>query len=164
MAIYQGPVKGFEEVEFAKPPIDLDRGVTGKKSWMHPEIGIVYAYKDDPGVYFNEHGTEVSEQVARLAGHDVEANARIRYLRQKRKEFDKELEAEMARVTKQGGDLLVSRGGFSVMTLAHGRCAVTDLDGQWITPNPLTREEAFKLLDKLSPVDPVAEGQDDVSE
>lgn len=140
--------------------LDLDRGVSMKMSRLNPEVGVVAMYKDDPGKYFDQNGGEVSEAIARLAGFDTETNARIRFLAEKKAEFEREMEAEYKKTIGRGQTVIETRGGFSVVELSNGRHNVIDLDGQAINPTPLTAQEATRLLNMLAPL-PQAKAQAD---
>lgn len=141
-------------------PLDLDRGVTMRFSRLNPEVGVIAMIKDDPGKYYDQNGNEVSEGIARLAGFDTETNARIRFLAEKRAEFDREMAAEYAKASGKGLTVIETRGGFSLVELSNGRHNVVDLDGQSINPQPLTVQEATRLLNMLAPL-PQAKAQAD---
>lgn len=136
--------------------IDIDRGVTGRSSYLNPELGTVYMYKDDPGIYFNTHGQGVSETVARLAGYDVEALARVRERKEKLAEFEADMERELRMATAKAPVILAKRGGFQIVGRAAGRADVQDMDGVTINAMSLTEEEARTLFNKLAPGGDVA--------
>lgn len=131
-------------------PIDLDRGVMFKKSWLAPEIGMVGMYKDDPGKYFSDNGAEVSEAIAKLAGFDVDKFARVRFLRERQAEFEREIADELRKAAGTSQVVLATHGGFSVVQLANGRADVVDVDGKRINAKPLTEAEATRLFEMLA--------------
>ncbi|MEZ0018460.1 hypothetical protein [Sinorhizobium fredii] len=130
--------------------LPIDEGVTIKASFLNPEIGKVAMVKSQPGVYFDEHGQEVSEAIARLAGFDVVRLARIKYLAEQQAAFHADMMNEYAKAAGLKHETLASRGGFSVVQLANGRADVVDVDGSKINATGLTEAEAFKLFNMLA--------------
>lgn len=154
---YTGTGQGYTGPQGYAGPLDLDRGVTMKQSWLNPEVGTIGMYKDDPGKYFDANGNEVSEAIARLAGFDTEALARIRFLNQKRSEFEQEMMAEYRKAAGKAQTVLASNGSFSVVQGSNGRADVVDISGQKINPNALTEAEAMRLLSMLQPATEASE-------
>lgn len=63
-----------EAFGYAPEPIDVDKGVSFREN---RETGIrVYMYKRMPGVYLNQSGAFVSDEVAKAAGFDVQSDRR----------------------------------------------------------------------------------------
>jgi hypothetical protein len=139
-------------------PHDIDEGFTIRGSFACPEVGKIYMRKDDPGVYYNEVGAEVSEQVARAVGYPVEKHARERFIAQQRAEWERLAQEELARFDGKE-EVLAAKGGFKVVSKPNGRADVQDLDGVTINPRPLTETEAFKLFNMLA--DPTTEASTD---
>ena len=131
-------------------PIDLDRGVNIKQSFLSPTR--VLMYKDNPGEYFDDNGTPVSDAVAAAAGFDVAALGRIKFLSDKKSQFQAEIDAELK---KAAGNMLEevvvsSETGFSMVHMGGNRYKIIDLDGTAISPRPLNRDDADRLFELLT--------------
>ena len=142
-----------EPIKLPPQPIDLDRGLTAKGSYLHPEVGVIYMAKDEPGVYYSAKGKPVSETVARLVGFDVDLHARARMLKSQRAALDREMEEQLKLAASKAPVVLVERGGFKLVEKPFGRADVTDADGDLINVRPLTLEEATLLFDKIAPAE-----------
>lgn len=132
--------------------IDLDRGVTLKITADGVEV---YMYKDEPGVYRNAYGAEVSEQLAAHAGFETAKLGKLR----RRKELmakaamaiDQELEAEVEVGQRK---VIKSRKNYTLTAIGLGRHIIQDPDGITMHERPLTLEQAEKLFEMMVPADP----------
>lgn len=132
--------------------IDYDRGVIIR---TEPKTGVdVYMYRDSPGVWLNAYGTPVTEELAKMAGFDVERYSKERIKRERMATAMAAIEQEMASAAVKKA-VVMERGGFSVIDIGLGRFHVEDPDGNQLTSTFLPKETAIMLLDQLSP--PVVE-------
>ncbi len=129
----------------AERKIDYDRGVIIN---THPAGMDVFMYVDTPGVYLNAHGTEVKEVLAREAGFQVDAFARDRLRRER---MAKAMEAINLELETLGPtrEIVADNEGFKVIHIGLGRHRVEDPEGNTLTDQDLTKEQAELLLDKL---------------
>lgn len=135
--------------------IDLDRGVLIRK---HSGASMyVYMYIDTPGVYFNAHGNEVPEALAKAAGFDVETFGKERYKREKMQEFRGQLDRELEVATVKE-KVIAKRDGYRVVARPLGTADVYDPDDQKLNDKPITEAEAMLLLDFMAPK-PKAKGK-----
>lgn len=130
--------------------IDYDRGVYIQ---VHNSTGVdVFMYVDEPGIYRNAYGTEVSADLAKEAGYDVERLGKERARFERRAAaldaIDKELEHEDARAMKE---VVAEKGGFKIIAIGLGRHQLEDPDGQTLTAAPIPLEQAQVLLNRLVP-------------
>ncbi len=128
--------------------IDVDRGVMMR---YLDGTGIqVYMYLDTPGVYLNAFGAEVSGDLARQAGFDVEKLGRERTKRERMATAFAAIEAEIeGRSEKEA--TLVERNGFKLIDIGLGRTVIKDPDGLSLVSNPVPLEYGQKLFDMLAP-------------
>lgn len=122
--------------------IDLNRGVIEKRSLGLPMS--IFMYRDLPGVYYNVHGDEVSEEVAAKAGFDVE-----QLRKQKAVAADRAtLEAQMAALTAEDTRVIVEeRGPYELVQVGSAGFEITR-GGERLLP--LTTEAVARdLLDSL---------------
>ncbi len=127
--------------------IDLNRGVTIK---MDPSTGArVSMYKDQPGVFLNQHGAEVADSLAARCGFPVKDLMRERRKREaiavSAEQIEAEFEEQMAVKTKTKV-LVESADGYRVEQKPFGRCWVYGPDDKTINDRPLTKEEALHLF------------------
>ncbi|WP_085025352.1 hypothetical protein [Ensifer aridi] len=151
-----------KKLDFSIPERDdhpANLGMSWKGSNLAPEVGRVGMLKSEPGFYYDQQGNQVSEAVARLVGFDVEANARIRFLKERKAQFDRELEEELRRTTQREAVVVAERGGYAVVEIGAGYFNTVDLDGKPINARPVTHEAAMRLFGMLAP-----EENPDVSE
>lgn len=132
----------------AERKIDYDRGCL---KMIHP-LGIeVYMYYDEPGMYMNAYGTEISEDFAREAGFDVERLGKAR----KRKELfaaaHQGVLDQLAQDDAGVHDVVRERGGVSVVDIGIGRFVIEDADGTRLSPAHMSKEAALNLLDRMIP-------------
>lgn len=123
--------------------IDYDRGVTHKR---HPSGLDVYMYKDQPGVFLNAFGREVTPDLAAAAGFDVDRLLKEKTKRERMALAMAAIEEEFEGEAKQ----VKSKGEFKAVHVGFGRHNVLDADGNKLNPRPLTKEEALKLLEQMT--------------
>jgi hypothetical protein len=115
----------------------------------HPNGFRVAERKKEKGKWFNQLGREVSEQIAKEAGFDVEASRKERLKRERLADAMQAIEQDLA-VEPTGEEVIGEKGGFKAVHIGLGRHVVRDSDGNQLTPTPLTREQAELLLAKLT--------------
>lgn len=134
----------------AQGNIDYDRGVTMRS---HPTGVTVYMYIDEPGTFRNAFGVEVSDDLAREAGFDVEKLGKQKLRRER---VAKAMEAIDADLAEAGAEkrTVASRAGFHLVDIGLGRFNVEDPEGNILNPTPLTEAQGRPLLDKIAPLEP----------
>lgn len=127
--------------------LDLDKGVFLR--FTHDGIGVAM-YAEQPGVFYNEHGHEVSSEIAKSAGFDTPV-----LLKERRK---RELMAQAAdAAAKQfdegpkASEVVKEKSGFQVLHIGMGNHNVLDPDGNVLNKTFLTREAAIGVLNSLVP-------------
>lgn len=129
--------------------IDIDRGVT---LCITADGVEVYMYKSEPGVYLSAYGSPVSDTLAQRAGFDVvklgKAKKRRELMAKAAYMIDQDLDADDERTKK----VVKERNGYTVTSIGLGRHVIQDPDGQRLTPQNLTKEQAELLFDELVPV------------
>lgn len=130
--------------------IDLDRGVTMRQSFI--SAIRVYMYKDAPGEFYDDFGRSVSEAVAAAAGFDTVALGRVKFLADKKAQFQAEIDAELKKAAGSLTEEVVasSEMGFTMLGLGGGRFKIVDVDGTMISPRPLNKEDADRLFELLT--------------
>ena len=129
--------------------IDLDRPLRMR---VLDGTGIqVYMYIDEPGVFRNAFGQEVSETLAKQAGYEVERLGRERMKREKMKAAFAAIEREMDTASDIEEKVLVERSGYKLVDIGLGRTVITDPDGSKLTTMPVPQELGQKLFDELVP-------------
>jgi len=131
------------------PGIDLDRGVMMKE---HAATGVkIFMYIDTPGVYLNAHGGEVDEQMAVLAGFEVDKHRKELLKKTKLAEAMSKIEAEL-QIADDGAErkVLHKFADFTVVEMGLGRAHVADADGGYITPVPVPVQEAAMLAKAMA--------------
>ena len=120
--------------------IDADCGVTIRR---HPSGIWLNMYKDEPGVFLNDYGEPVNNQLAAEAGFDV---AKLKKLKERQEriaaaiaDIDKEYEAQPGAVVERHGD-------FAMVTLGKNRYNILDVDGKVLNEAPLSRKEAERII------------------
>lgn len=89
--------KTIEQKHFSHP-LDFDRGVTGKTL---KNGGTIWMYDDTPGVFLDGRGQEVSSELARDAGWDVETLAIERLRRERISQAQSSVFAKMEKMRAQ---------------------------------------------------------------
>lgn len=133
--------------------IDLDRGVTMKQSYISETR--VYMYKDEPGSFYDDFGRPVSEAVAAAAGFDTVALGRVKFLQDKKNQFQAEIDAALKDAAGSLTEEVVasSETGFTMLHLGGNRFKIVDVDGTMISPRPLNKEDADRLFELLTQED-----------
>lgn len=130
--------------------IDYDRGVH-KRTDLVSGVNI-YMYVDDPGVYYNEHGTQVDEQLARQAGFPVDEQVKKRELKKRLKAAHDAIMKEL-QVAAETKVVVKEKKGFSIVDIGLERHQILSPEGDVLTEHPLPRAEAEKVLDMIVPDD-----------
>lgn len=127
-----------------------DRGAIMR---LHQASGLeVFMFKALPGVYFDARGKEVSIQLAKEAGHEVERYAKDRKYQERMAVLDAELRAELAKEAAAGDTrVVVERDGLRLIAISGGRHYIEDADGRRLTKEFLTEEQGRALVDKMAP-------------
>lgn len=129
--------------------IDLNRGVTIK---IDPNTGArVYMYKDTPGVFLNDHGSEVDDVLAKSCGFPLKELKKKRLKREALAKASAEIEAEFEGEEAEQNFKVVreTKDGYKVKQFAFGRCWVFGPDDDKMHDKPLTKAEAYHLLKVL---------------
>lgn len=128
--------------------IDYNRGVLKK---IEPKTHVaVYMYKDTPGVFLNAFGSEVSPELARACGFEVDKLLKLKLKGERMAHAMALIEQEMSsEATKR--EIVETRDEFRVIHIGLDRYIVEDPDGNNLTPSPLPLDTASKLLVQLTP-------------
>lgn len=125
--------------------IDLDRGVV---CHVHPTGMEIYMYKDTPGEYLNAHGKPVPEAVAAASGFDVMRYQKAKLRNDRMKQAMEMIDKELAE-GEETAEVVETREGFKIIDVGAGGHRVEDPDGNVLTPVPVPRELAQKLVNQL---------------
>ena len=111
----------------------------------------VAMYKDDPGIFYNMHGQQVSDNLAEAAGFDLVAmrhdTVRVAAMAEAMKRVDRQIAEAAAEVPIEHE---IKRAGvFSLWDYGHQRFIVK-MGDDMITPKPVTRMVADALMSKLA--------------
>lgn len=139
--------------------IDLNRGVIKRN---HPAGMQICMYHDNPGVFYDERGLMVKNELAKAAGFRVDELVRQREKNLRIEEYRKRVDAEF----ESDEDKLAaaaSKGSMVVKSIGGGAFAVFDGDER-ITSVPLTLEEAENLVDGLQGERDAGDTSDDAAE
>ena len=130
--------------------VDYNRPLIKK---IDQSTGIeVYMYMDLPGVYYNTFESQVSEALAASAGYDVALFGKQKRRREQLVVAMDAIDAQLDLQEDNGQkEVVVDRGGFSVVHIGLGRHIIEDQDGGKIVDRPLTLDEAKAALEKLVP-------------
>jgi hypothetical protein len=112
----------------------------------------IIMYNADPGVYLNERGGRVSEEMARAVGFDVDtlgkARRRLAALKVANEAVEEEFEGQ------PNSKVVLERGEYRMTEIALGLFAIgfIEADGKTapLTTVPLSRKAADKLFDQLA--------------
>lgn len=127
--------------------LDLDRGVTKRR---HPNGFVVAMYKDEPGVFVDIKGGQVTEAIAEQAGFDIETLSVQRRKNEKMAEAREKIESEFASQTEEMERILDARtDSYAVRHVGGGKYGIFDDAGNRLTEKPLTKAEAEGFVDKL---------------
>lgn len=135
--------------------INVDRGVL---ICIHPASGMnVYMYKDDPGVYLNAFGSEISEQIAKEAGYDVARWGKEHIKKARMATAMKAIEKELVLAEDEPTQKVVEeKAGFKLISIGLGRHQVLDPDDNMLTPTAMPKEQAQLLFEALVPKTPAS--------
>ena len=137
------------EISFT-PPIDYNRGVTIR---VHPDGFDVNMYQDSPGTFYDVNGKALSTTIALEAGFDVKT---LQTLKEKKDRIAKARDDIEREYGEPVDEVVASSGGFTAVSLGNGLYAILDEDGTRLVDEPMDREEAIKLVNKLAPPAPKA--------
>ena len=133
------------EATVFSPPIDYNRGVIIK---IHPEGFDVNMYKDTPGVFYDVRGNQLSSTIALEAGFDTK---HLQSLKEKQAGIVAARDAIEREYGEPVDEVVASAGGFTAVSLGNGLYAILDESGTSLVSEPLVREEAIALVNKLAP-------------
>lgn len=121
--------------------IDYDRGVLIKQI---ASTGMeVFMYRNDPGVYYTAHGSEVNKALAELAGFDVTRHTAMREHRQRVNRASEMIAKELEVDNGVGKRIVVQEvAGFKMVDLGKGRYWVEDEHGPLNKGTVLTKDMA----------------------
>lgn len=125
--------------------IDVNRGVLMTK---HPAGFAVYMYKQDPGTYYDAHGNEVPDQVAKAAGFDVPKYKRTHDLFTQRKLVEAKIAEQMGAVLHE---VMKERAGFKLVHIGNDVYHVENPNGDRVTPVAVPEVVAIALMEELAP-------------
>lgn len=142
--------------------IDLDRGVLSRSD---PDTGMdIFMYHDKPGVFLSAHGSEVSIELARRAGFEVDKLLRERHIKEAVKAAQDKVLAEMDEADRGERVVVAEKGDFKIIDIGYDRYQVLSPDGDVLSPKPMNKREAVILLDQLVPdADPEVEPKEEES-
>ena len=161
--------------------LDLNRGCLQRSakdergqptgSLISMYIGCPPDFKEaEPGVYYNEAGTEVPEEVAAAAGFDVKRHALEKKAAERRVQFDREeaerrkqdekaLQAELDIDVSGRTDSAIARAkesGFELRHMGGRHWNVFDRNGNAVSEKNFLKPDAVKLLETLELSEPAA--------
>lgn len=121
------------------------------KAWRIHKNGMqIYMYKDNPGVFLDVHGNEVSSRLAKEVGFDVDHLLQERAIIERKAAVFAEIEAEM-REGMNEKTLAKEAGGFKMMQVGKfKKFIIEDAKGNAITPVALPQDQAEALLARLA--------------
>lgn len=131
--------------------IDADRGYIAR---VHPTGMYVYMYRDKPGYYYDGHGREVGEELAKASGFDIVKHGKSRNLQERKRAAMDAIERELAPENIKEEKVVHTKKGYTVVDIGLGRCNLKDPDGNILNPYPLTLEQVTVLLNQMVPSDP----------
>lgn len=108
----------------------------------------VFGDKVNPGHYYTRNGVEVSAEVARAAGFDVDADMIEMQRAQRLAQAKADINAELSRAA---GAVIEQRAGWEIVDLGYGRADIRDANGKKMNSRPFSIPEARRYLDALTP-------------
>lgn len=106
---------------------------------------------DMPGYFFNEHGKEVSPELARSAGYDVDRLMAERRKRERIGVATAAIEKEFG-ITQTVREIVAERGDFKVVHIGRDQYNVEDFEGNVMnTRGPIAKAIAMNILENLTP-------------
>ena len=124
---------------------------------MHPDGFDVNMYKNAPGVFYDVNGNALSPTIALEAGFDIKY---LQSLKEKRERITAARDAIEREYGEPVDEVIASSGGFTAVSLGSGLYAILDEDGTRLVDEPMDRDEAIALVDKLAPPAPTLEDFD----
>lgn len=116
----------------------------------------VYMRFDAPGVFLNEHGKRVPEEIAAQAGFDVEELARLRKRELAKAKVLGDIDREFA--AQNTRRIVVESADYRVVEVAKGYFNIEFEDGTVLNARgPVSREVAMKRFRDLTGTDEAAE-------
>lgn len=142
--------------------ISYNRGVHKRSVFENDDpikgqaITDVYMYVDQPGVFYNAFEIEVSDDLARRAGYDVDVLRKHKLANERRADFEKALRAEMELGVDPGDAKVVQeREGFKLMDIGKDRFQILGPDGYLVNKSgPLPGKRAAALFNEVIPEKP----------
>lgn len=126
--------------------IDRNRGAIYRRS---TEGYRVVMYVDTPGVYFDENGVRVADQIAQAAGFDIINDRKDRARQRLRTNYERQIGAKFAEMEQRLEDMLEDNPNLieqlKITELTPSNFAITDADDTPISETKLTYEEAAVL-------------------
>lgn len=125
--------------------LNLDRPFSSRR---HGAGMRIYAFLDEPGIYYDESGKRVSHAIAKECGFDVRRAIADRDKAARLADFQKSLNAEFSQREKEIGELmeLAEGTGLDPRPMQGGGYSVYREDGDRIGRTSLSFEDAVNLL------------------
>ena len=131
--------------------IDRNRGCIYRKSAKGYRVVM---YVDTPGVYFDENGNRISDEIAEATGFDVTSDRKERARQKLRTNYERQIGAKFALMEQRMEDLLEVNSNLidqlRIVELTPGNFAIVDPDDAPISETRLTYEEAVVLFAGLT--------------
>lgn len=128
--------------------IDRDRGAIIR---MHPMGMRVAMYVDEPGVYYDERGGQVTAEVARRAGFRTDTDSLARKKQQYMAAFKARLEQDFEAVEASISEAEASGGeGVGIFYEREGQYSVRDSNGTRLTLLDADLETAKELYESIA--------------
>lgn len=125
--------------------IDLNRGVITSR---HRTLDMyIHMYTDTPGVYLDDHGHEIPEDLAAEVGFDTVKFAKLKKRQDGLDAFKKQMDEQLE---LDGVEILAEGEGYKVVAVSEDAAKVLDADGNMLTQNVLPRANALLLFNKLT--------------
>lgn len=128
--------------------LNLDRGCLIR---FTPEGIAVAMYYDQPGVWYNEHGSEVTSVLAKSAGYDTVILLKERTKRERMAQAAQAVAAQFEGEEPATEEVVKEKNGFKLVHIGLDRHNIVDPDGNILNKNHLTRAEGVKVLAALVP-------------
>lgn len=130
--------------------LDVNRGVVIR---FHP-MGIKVAmYRDEPGVFIDVNGNELSRDVARAAGYDVDRLLRERAKAERLAEFHAELEDEFQKREREIDEGIKREfddgAALEMRKLGVGYAIFNSRTGKKLTSVSMSYKDASSLIESM---------------
>lgn len=127
--------------------IDLNEGVITSR---HRTLDMyIHMYVKTPGVYLDDHGNEVPEELAEEVGFDVKKYKKARLKAEALTEFHKEMEEKLAYLGEED-DIMAQEAGYKVVAVSEDAANVVDENNNVLNTNVLPKAAAMLLFNKLT--------------